>query len=485
MSPRSILAGLLLAGITAGHILLWLQPSAAPVAANEDTGPAANPLLPAPSGQSVDDQEKKMLQDRITYLETQLKALQQENSGLVDKLASLGTKGGDKAMAAPSVMDGGDNVSLGIELLAFRKLDDVPLPTVESPQQDVEKLILQSLLKRWGPDFGQKEGAAFAALGLIPQALDTLPLRAGLLARQITGWYDEPSDTLHIVRAGKDGELIPTKPVLAVAYGALLHRYGQNLYASTQTTDERLAREAMIAGDATLTNFLYSLQKPSPPSPLDDLPADDPDHPLNQVIAPAFLRDLMVFPLAQGFSFAQALHSVGGWDQVSAAYTRLPASSAEILDDELYLSDHSLPPPQITWKDTQLAGAEPFWDDRLGQHGIRLMMARYNESDIAAKVSLGWRMDRWLAYTGKTPTDRGHAVWLTQWANPDSARSFQEALLPWLAQHYQAEPKITETTLSLSAKGRSIQVLRKESSVLFIDTASAELTAEALKHFAP
>jgi hypothetical protein len=497
MAPRTALLFLLVVSVTAVNVL-WtqneLKERSAVTAPTLDTPSPSNPVLPAPAGDTDQERELKRLEERVNYLETQNQALQQENSTLVDKLAAIGIK--EKVLSAtmgktaaventPAVTDEKDNVTLGLELLKFRQLDDTPVATVESSQAEVEKLILASLEKRWGKDFGQREGAAFAALGLIPEAVDTLPLRAALLVRQITGWYDEETGTLHVVNAklAQEGQLIPADAVLAVAYGALQHRYSRTLYAKPLSTDERLAHEALIAGDASLTRFLYRLQHPAPPSPLDDFPADDPDHPLNQIVAPAFLRDLMLFPLNSGFQFAQAMHSIGSWQQLNAAYTRLPACSAEILSDEVYLADHTLPAPQIKWPSSKIQDRSAFWDDCLGQHAIYLMLRRYNEAELAGKVSQSWRADRWFAFAseGSSPT-RGDALWQSQWASPEAATAFHSAMAEWLRQHYATELPPDESSYAFTAMERHLKLVVQKDQVYFVDASTATFASAALQH---
>jgi hypothetical protein len=187
----------------------------------------------------------------------------------------------------------------------------------------------------------------------------------------------------------------------------------------------------------------------------------------------------MLFPLSQGFAFSQALHAVGGWDQVNAAYTRLPAASSEILSDEAYLADHTLPAPSITWKTPVIANRQPFWNDTLGQHGINLMMRRYNERDIAAKTAMGWRTDRWLAFAAQGKDQRGDAVWQTRWANADAAKTFLSSLTEWLKQHYSAELKDGQMT----AKGRHLQarILKQDTDVVLIDASSTHFAKAALQ----
>ena len=133
-------------------------------------------------------------------------------------------------------------------------------------------------------------------------------------ASQLGGWYDEASGTLLV----SDEKPAPGKPApdrpLAIAFGQLLREYGSTLFPAPGptrlTTDERLARESLLAGDAVLTRFLYSIQNPIPQS-ISDIPAEDPDHPLNQVALPYYMKELALFPFTRGFDFQSVAAQCG------------------------------------------------------------------------------------------------------------------------------------------------------------------------------
>ncbi len=132
---------------------------------------------------------------------------------------------------------------------------------------------------------------ALAALGWIPKPVDVLPLKAALLARLAGGWLDKTSGTLVTIEPGS----LPGMNInatLGVGAAHLLREFGGILFsdAGMLTTDERLAREALLFGDAALTRLLHEIQQPIRSEGPDVLPASDPDHPLNQVPLPAFLR---------------------------------------------------------------------------------------------------------------------------------------------------------------------------------------------------
>lgn len=462
------------------------QPALAPVTAPADLPPLmANPLLAvAPSKATTDDEKQiELLQGQVEYLSDQVKALQQENSDLIDRLAKLGIKDGGPMKGEPAPMAAPDDfVGLGEELLSLRELQALPMPTVAVPQTQVQDVILAWLRRQYPGDFGQREGAAFAALGAIPQPIDTLPLKAGLMARQIGGWYDDQAETIFMVDPADkpDGLPVQSDPVLGLAYATLLHQYQKALLPATAaalTTDERQARFGLLGGDAGLIRFLRDLKQFKGPNP-DAIPVDDPDHPLNLVPLPAYLRELELFPAVHGFSFAQALHSIGGFAQVGAAYGRTPDSTADVLDPQRYVDEQRLPVPRIEWKTTEVQGAKPFWDDRLGQYATLVFLKRYNDTQAAIDATRGWQSDRFAAYAAGTgSSQRGHAVWETRWITSEQAALFAKAIKECLKQFYD----VPNADQPFTAQGRHVSCLHTAGSpsVLMIDAATKDFAEAA------
>lgn len=503
LRPGPLLVALLFLATAAVAALWFLAPedfNKAPVTVKHAPIPEAepmpvmvpNPLLPPPDKTGGTDSEKQiaLLQNQVEYLHEQVQTLQKENSELIDKLAKLGmnpaaTKPPMKREPAPDDVPV-DYVTLGTELLSMRELAALPMPTVTAPLVDVEKVILAWLQRQHPPGYGEREGAAYAALGAIPRNIDTLPLRAALLVRQIGGWYDAESETIYLVDAADqvDGVPVIVDPVLALAQSNLLHHFGKSLLPGAKlplTTDERMARLGLLGGDAVLLRFLRDLKQFQGPNP-NEIPADDPDHPLNQVPMPAYLRELETFPQASGFHFAQAMHSLGGFKQLTSTYGRPPESTADVLDTERYLAEQRLPIPRIEWSSVEVANEKPFWDDRLGQSAVVSFLKRYNAQEIAVGAARGWQSDRFLAYDmNGDHTRRGHAVWQTRWSAPEQAADFLKALRECLTQFY--DNPATENTFSAQGRTLHASVLADKHSVLLIDAATEDFAKAALKAF--
>lgn len=455
-NPAALLVILLALGGVAAFFLTELQTKT----------PAETPNA------TLDDLQKQivLLQGQIEYLQGQNDVLKDENAQMLQKLGTLGMKDVPKIVMKDDVAP--DFVGMGLEMMKMRKLQALPMVTTMLSQDEVEAAIL-AWLKRQQPQNEAKQLArGLAALGWIPEAIDPLPLRAALLARQLGGWYDEESETMFTVDPETaSGPAVVANEPLAIAFGQLLREYGGTLFQPQHgplKTDMRLAREALIAGDASLTRFLHSLQNPAP-APEDDLPAEDPDHPLNQVPLPAFLRELALFPFSRGFDFAQTLHSAGNFPQLNAAYSRPPISTAEVIEPEVYLDPERPAPVEIQLDDVKLDGAAPFLDDRLGKFVCATALRTYNDDEAAALGARGLVADRLLGWEAGGGTQRDHAAWQTLFMDKSSADAFHKAMLNSLRQRYD-----TQGEAEFTAQGRFVTLLRNRggAGVVLIDAAN-------------
>ncbi|MCB1228162.1 MAG: hypothetical protein KDK99_20315, partial [Verrucomicrobiales bacterium] len=316
---------------------------------------------------------------------------------------------------------------------------------------------------------------------------------AALYARQLGVWYEEETASLLVLEPEAAAELPGAleREVLGTAWGQLQREFQNRLFvalrgageegAATMTTDERLARWALLAGDAGLTRFLYVLQNPQPMDP-NELPSTDPDHPYNAIPLPQLMRDLHFFPFNEGFELVQSLHSLGGFLQVDAAYSRPPESCRAVLDTEVYLNAHSLPPVRIELP-LPSGGERPHTDDRLGPYVIRMALLKANEAEKAGMASVGWIGDRLLAFPAEVgEAGRSDAVWQTRWLEPDFAQAFFRAAGELIQHTYQAKAEIREGELKLKAAGRRVTLKIHEGgrAVTWLDTDAGAARSQAL-----
>ncbi len=497
--PRSviILVILVLSGIGIG-MLLHEKPRASsnspgPLPIVEESSPLANnPLLmnstnPATGLADGASQQTKIMESQVEYLQEQVAALQKENSQLIDKLASLNGKK-ETAMVTPPCSppqpgtdsEPPDFVGIGIELVKTRTLQDIPIPTVMVERSDIEKRIATWLATQYRPDHGKLQGRALAAVGVIPDRVDTLALKAAFLSHQIGAWYDQSDTTLYLTERADEKE-----NALALSYGYLFKHFSKTLYpvqSKPMTLDARLARDAMMAGDAALTRFLHAMQNPAKGG--GGGVGEDPDDPSRAVPIPSFLRELELLPFGIGFDFTQALHSIGGWEQVNAAYERPPVTGMEVLDPRIYLQETPFTLESLSWKDLAVSGKAPIWDDTLGPLATVMLLKQFVPEAIASDTLPGWRNDRLLTYAADEGK-RDHAVWQTLWKDSDAADAFFSAMRTRFLNKYKdstPSPKAAEGVFQLDFSGRHILMKRSHQGrgVLVIDAADPAFAKNAM-----
>ncbi len=501
--PRSviILISLLLLGVGIGALLHDKQTKVAFIgSATESVDSmtlATNPLLINNGGNTTSfdgeaSSQIKILESQVEYYQEQVRALQKENSQLIDKLASLNGKK-DTPMPNPPCTPGNpiaddespDFVGIGIELVKTRGLQDIPIPTVIVSRAEVEKRITTWLTPQFRPDHGKLQGRALAAIGVIPDRVDTLALKAAFLSHQIGAWYDQTDQTLYLTEKNDEKE-----NALALSYGYLFKHFATTLYPSktkSMTLDARLASDCLLAGDAALTRFLHAMRNPTKGG--GGGVGEDPDDPSRAVPIPNFLREVELLPFDIGFDFTQALHSIGEWEQVNAAYQRPPTTGAEVLDARIYLHETPFVLEPIDWKNNIISGKTPIWDDTLGPLATAILLKQFIPNPIALAILPGWRNDHLLTYSSDEGT-RDHAVWQTLWKDSDSADTFFSAMRTRFLNKYKGSTPSSNAApnvFQLDASERFILMKRTHNGhgVFVVDASEASFAKAATDKLAP
>ena len=464
----------------------------------------AGAAAPAAGAASTDGKSIKVLEEQIEYLQGQVDILRKENSTLLDRLASLtqpanGRMPSSTQQQPPSACEppqpnangeAPDFIGVGIELVKTRELKDVPIPTISVDRSVVQKHIAKWLETQFPADHGKLQGRALVALGAIPEPVDTVALKAQFLSHQIGAWYVADEQSLYLASEGETPVGMERKEnALGLSYGYIFKRFGSKLYppgVKPLTLDARLAHDCVIAGDASLTRFLHALKHPNTGG--GGGVGEDPDDPSRAVPIPNFLRQLELAPFSVGFDFMQALHSIGEWDQVNAAYTRLPTAGAEVLDPQLYLNETQFVPQPIEFADVMVNGAAPFWQDTLGPMATVVFLRAHAPEPIAADTAPGWANDKLFTYAaGDNP--RGHAVWQTLWRDSNAADAYFSAMRDAQLSRYKGSKPATDApqgVFMLEAGGRTVIMQRtnKGYGVLFVDAADVGFAKAAVGVFA-
>ncbi|MCE9520694.1 MAG: hypothetical protein K8R87_14225 [Verrucomicrobia bacterium] len=376
---------------------------------------------------------------------------------------------------------------IAVELVRMRELQALPLVAVKMPRQEVLPRITQWLSKQFPGDYGLREGRALAALGAIPQPVDTVALRAAFWSHQIGAWFDVTDETLSLVEQAEGDDA--KENALGLAFAQLFREHGADLFQSDgkqMNSDVWLARLGLIAGDAAFTRLRHALAHPR--SGGGGGVGEDPDDPSREIPLPAYLRERDLAAFGVGLDFVSSLHGLGKFEQVNAAYGRPPVATIELFEPSLYLADKQFKTEATGWKDVTVGGVEPFWDDTIGAIGLVLYLKQYLPQPIAADVVPGWRGDRLLVYPATKVQQRDHIAWQTFWQDSNAADAFYGAMRQALLNRYKnakLDAAAPHGVFRLEGPDRFVVLTRTHDGlgVFLVDTADASFADAAWRKF--
>ncbi len=277
-----------------------------------------------------------------------------------------------------------------------------PVVYKEIPRSDLPKLLSQKLAQQVPDQEFTADGVSLAALGLLPPGIDLKKTYLDLLGEQIGAFYDQHTQELFTF-SGRSLANAQNRVILAHELTHALedqHFSLARLPLETKGNDDReLAATALVEGDATLVMNQYMTGAMSPDMLRDTFASAFTTDVRQLAAAPRFLRETLLFPYLRGQEFCQTLYAHGGWADLAEAFAHPPASTAEILHPERFLTQPRIAPISLTFPDTTVLGEKPLSDNVLGEFGLRQLFARWLPDDAAANAAAaGWRGDRYLVY---------------------------------------------------------------------------------------
>ena len=311
--------------------------------------------------------------------------------------------------------------------------------------------------------------AALARLGLLERGYPLRQKYIDLLGEQVAAFYDQRQHKLFMF---EDASLdnAQNRVVLAheLAHALQDQHFGlDKLPLEIKTNDDRAAAaSALVEGEATLIMSEYMLKNLSLGALKDSITATFTQDMAQLTEAPAYLREVLIFPYLRGQEFCGALFGSGGYDRLTRAYLQPPSSTAQILHPDKYLVEPREEPLLIDWPETKANDQAPIIDNVLGELGIRILLTEWTDATTGERAATGWRGDRYLCFAGGDSL-----VWKTVWASDDDAREFMEAKQKALSKRYGADAAESQ---------RIIRWLPEANAVLLID-ALDEGWAQALQ----
>ena len=347
--------------------------------------------------------------------------------------ASAAASPSTPATASPSAQGSGDLPAVYAEIneqvRAMRGLEEkTPIePTIVSPEEIVD-VIRTSFDEDYPPDEVAADERLYHGLGLLAKDKKLKDVYIDLLESQVAGLYDPVRKKLYVV--SKAGEVGPVEKVYySHEYDHALQDQNFDLNAITDglqdETDEALARQALVEGDAYVL-MTYWLQQNLTPEELTEVIQSSADPEAQQALnrIPPIVQAQLLFSAIQGTQFVGGIQMSGDWAAVDAAFSDPPQSTEQILHPEKFSGREA--PVKVDLPDDLASKMGTGWsvvdEDTMGEHQTAIWLG---SGSIAAAddASAGWGGDRITILGG--PDDAWAIAWHTVWDSDDDAAEFE------------------------------------------------------------
>jgi hypothetical protein len=352
-------------------------------------------------------------------------------------------------------------------------------------RDEIEQMLVRNLDRDSTPEKTRASELTLKKLGLLPADFQLRPFIVKLLSEQVAGYYDPR--TRHFYLADWI-DLDAQKPVIAHELTHALQDQHFDLRRFERWPkhdgDAELAAHALIEGDATLTMMQYvSRDLRRQLAMLRSLVGGGAGSTEVYDSAPRVLRESLIFPYTQGAAWVGAVHRRGGWEMVSAAYRRLPASTEQILHPEKYFAGEA--PRRVQLRDLSTAlgrGWRMADNDVNGEWGCYLLLDEMlKAADVSRRAAEGWGGDRYALYRGPGAGDTLVAQ-KTVWDTEQDAAEFFDAYARRTTVRYGVAPAETaQPSERMWQTGEGAVLVKREgATVIILEGVPAGANARAL-----
>lgn len=306
----------------------------------------------------------------------------------------------------------------------------------ESPKIIV--ITRQEALEKWGPSKEDIYGlrvweTIYKMTFLVPPSYNLTKEKK----RQTASWIAATiGNKVYIIEENflESGET--AYRVVAHELTHVLQKQNFNAPYSGPTLDSTLAIRALVEGDADLVADLYCKRHHIPIEKITSLYPEDPVWSLN------------AFPYVFGDKFVQYLYEKGGWDLVNMAYLKLPVTTQQVMNPEMYLS-YTLPENVSL----SVGNGNVVHEDTMGEFYVYLLLLVHNYNEKEAKeIADGWRGDKLILAQNSTSLI---LAWKTAWGNENNAKEFYDALKRIGNSYIKSHPEF-ELSFTIKQEGRYV-----------------------------
>ncbi len=320
------------------------------------------------------------------------------------------------------------------------------VPCYLRTQEEVKKFLLDSIEKKIPRTRIEGEGIFYKAIGFVPKDFDYVQGLIDLYLSQLGGYYD-PEENYYVMAAWLPEIMQPTIAVHELTH-ALQDQYFDLetfLDDKSQSTDELLARSALIEGDATavMNDYQREFAGLPPISKENNVDALVLQTVLGSYVtqglasAPETLKNTLLFPYISGLRFVHTFLKEGSYKKLNDIFLHPPLTTEEILHPEKYPAGKQESSPISSLEVERLGTIEH--QDTMGEFFISAWLTPLlGDKGEGAQSGRGWGGDR--AFVVKTASGKKEIVWIIKWDSKKEAEDFEGRGNKALGRVYAEKP---------------------------------------------
>jgi hypothetical protein len=332
---------------------------------------------------------------------------------------------------------------INAQVRAIRGLDEKQkvTPQILSPEAMAD-LLKKQLQTESPPEQVAAYERLYHDLGVLPKDQTLNEVYLDLLTSQVAGLYVPTDKTLYVV--SKAGGVGPLEKVLyAHEYTHALQDQNFDLVkfqpdSLSDQSDEQLARQALVEGDAYVT-MTYWMQQHLTPAEMGVVLAQGGDQEAQDALKriPPLVAAQILFAALNGTVWVLGVQVQGGFGAVDAAFANPPVSTEQVLHPEKWASHE--PPIEVKLPADLASRLGSGWkvglEDTFGEHQLGVWISASvplgGLPDPPPPGAVGWGGDRRALLDG--PNGSWAVVFKTEWDTPQDAVEFETAIAPRVA----------------------------------------------------
>jgi hypothetical protein len=351
-------------------------------------------------------------------------------------------------------------------------------------QAELQRQYLARFNQDYLPSERESDQKLLSTIGLIGPNENVVQILLDVLQEQILGVYNQDDKTMYLA-ASKGQFGAAEKDTYAQEYDHALQDQYFDLSALApkhpDNDDRALAIQAVTQGDATLIQRLWAQQNLSS----EELSQLGQGGGASKLLSmPLYLREQLLFPYGDGFTFVRQIYQTGGYQAVDAVFRDPPQSTAQILHIDKYRNH--VAPVDVDVPDLASGALGDGWrqisSNVFGELDLRLILTQLTDSTSGVRGASGWAGDRWALLE---KDGRQALVSKSIWDSDADARLFIQTFGQAMQNRYFGShvESATDTRQALTAAQAATEFRRSGRTVVAVisfDRPTAEAIADAV-----